>query len=191
MNSKQLLNEILAVISLSKDDKEQLERIHRFLMDEIYEEFESIEIPEKYKKLIAEIADYIGSGINCYVNTDTFEMEWVPEDMIDDPSEYEAMTGETIESLELKHHKWENYMLIEPLESFDSFKIMEGFVNQVPAEDLRMKLTDALNRKKPFANFKNLVDDSAYRQDWFDYRQTRLEEIVYEMLEGDIELNEK
>ena len=125
------------------------------------------------------------------MNTDTFEMEWMPEDMIDDPSEYELMTGETIESLELKHPGWKNKIVIEPLESHESFKIMEGFVEQVPDLSLRNKLINALNRRKPFANFKYLIDDSAYRQDWFDFRQAWLEEYVYGLLESAIEKREK
>jgi len=146
-------------------------------------------IPKQYKTLIADIADYIGSGLNCYVNTDTLEMESVPQNLVEDPDEYEMMTGETFESLKLKHPSWKNCIDIEPLESYESFQIMESFVEQVPDLNLRQQLINALNRRKPFANFKNLIDYSAYRQDWFDYRQAKLEKYVYGLLKDAIDNN--
>ncbi len=66
---------------------------------------------------------------------------------------------------------------------------MEGFVDKIPNSKLQQKLINALNRKQPFANFKWLIDNSDYRQDWFDYRQTRFEQYVYDLLE--YELNKK
>ena len=49
---------------------------------------------------------------------------------------------------------------------------MEGFADKVPDGRLQQKLINALNKKRPFANFKYIIDNSVYRQDWFDYRQT-------------------
>ncbi len=48
---------------------------------------------------------------------------------------------------------------------------------------LQNKLSNALERRKPFANFKNLIDNSDYRHDWFDFKQSCLEEHVYETLQ--------
>lgn len=97
------------------------------------------------------------------------------------------MTGESVKDFHLKHKEWEKCVEIEPPESYDSFKVMERFTEKVPDAGLREKLIDALNRRKPFANFKRIVDDSDYRQDWFDFRQARLEEHVYEALKDEIE----
>ncbi|RLD25304.1 MAG: hypothetical protein DRI54_05185 [Bacteroidetes bacterium] len=191
MNPQQFLDEILPIINSVKEDKIKLEKIHRFLIDEIYEEPSIIKIPEKYKPLIADIADSIGSEMICYVNVDTFEMEMLPKLLLDDPLEYESMTGESFETMNLMHPGWKNSIEIEPLESHESFKIMEGFVDHVPDLNLHQNLINALNHKKPFANFKNLIDDSAYRQDWFDYRQQWLEEYVYGLLEDAIGKREK
>ncbi len=97
------------------------------------------------------------------------------------------MTGESVKDFHLKHKEWEKCVEIEPPESYDSFKVMERFTEKVPDAGLREKLIDALNRRKPLANFKRIVDDSDYRQDWFDFRQARLEEHVYEALKDEIE----
>jgi hypothetical protein len=40
----------------------------------------------------------------------------------------------------------------------------------------------ALNNRKPFANFKYHIDNSDYRQDWFDFKKHYLEAYVKELL---------
>ena len=186
MNTRQLLNEILSIISTVKEDKNRLEKIHRFLTDEIYEKPEESGIPEKYKSLVAEVADYISAGEVCFVNTDTLEMEYMPNIALEDPKEFEDITGETVESLGMKHDEWENCIQIDPVGSYESFKIMEGFADSLSDKKFQQKLFDALNRKRPFANFKRLIDDSDYRQDWFDYRQAWLEKYAFELIESEL-----
>lgn len=63
MNPHKLLNEILPILHSVKDDKRKLEKIYRFLTDEIYEEPEETEIPEKYKSVVSETADNISAGL--------------------------------------------------------------------------------------------------------------------------------
>ena len=85
----------------------------------------------------------------------------------------------------------EKYITIEPLESNESFKIMEKFVDQLDNSKLRKRLVYALNNRKPFANFKNIIDNSDIRQDWFDFKDEKLQEYVKSMIEINIpdELN--
>ena len=60
---------------------------------------------------------------------------------------------------------------------------MEEFVEEVPDGKFQNELINALNRKRPFANFKHLVENSEYRQNWFDFKQNYLEEHVYEIFQ--------
>ncbi len=59
----QLINDILSVLQTIRGDKPKLEKLHDFVMKEIYEEPEEMEkpeepeIPEKFKKVVAEITD--------------------------------------------------------------------------------------------------------------------------------------
>ncbi len=189
MNAQQLLNEILPILSTVREDKKKLEKIHKFLMDEIYEKPEKTVIPKKYKPITAKAADNLSAGEVCFINTDTLEIESVSETILNDPDEFEAMTGETVDSLGLKYDEWENCLRIDPLESRESFRIMEGFADNVSDKNFQQKLINSLNRNRPFANFKWLIDNSDYRQDGFDYRQAWLEQYVYELMEN--ELNKK
>ncbi|MFW6389389.1 MAG: UPF0158 family protein, partial [Marinilabiliaceae bacterium] len=68
-------------------------------------------------------------------------------------------------------------------ESSQGFKIMERFVDEVDDPRLRDQLINALNRKRPFANFKNLVETSSFRQAWFDFKQKQLEMLVWDELQ--------
>jgi hypothetical protein len=182
MKKQELLDEILQIIRSITDDKNKLEQIHKFLLDEVYVAPEEIEIPEKYRSIVSEIAESIDCGLICYLNLETLEIENIPQHLILDPDEYELMTGESFESLELKYPSWDNCASFEPLESHDSYKIMEEFAEALSDKKFQPKLFNALNRKKPFANFKDLIDISPYRQNWFDFKQKWLENLVKEML---------
>lgn len=186
MNKAQLQNEILAIIRVVFDDKKALQKIHTFLLSEVYEEPESEEIPEKYKKVVSEIADGLSAGLICFLNPDTLEIEEISKDLAYDPEEFEMITGETFESAGLKHDNWKNCITIEPMESHESFKIMENFIDEVRDTNFQEKLINALNRRKPFANFKYLVENSDYRQELFDFRQTRYELYVWDVIKTTI-----
>ena len=188
MNTNQLQNEILRIIRMVFDDKKALEKIHAFLVEEIFEEPEPEEIPEKYKKVVSEIAENLLVGMFCFFNPDTFEVETIPEAFVNDPEEFEMITGETWESDDIKHENWQKCIEIEPMESRDSFKVMEYFVDEVRDNDMQNKLISALNRKKPFANFKYLIENSNYRQAWFDFRQKQYEYYVWSTIQTGIEL---
>ncbi len=187
MNKQQLLNDILSVLQTIKEDKKKLEKLHGFIMKEIYEvaeEMEKPEIPGKFKKVAAEVADSLTAGFVCFINPETLETEDIPQHALEN---YTAMTGVGVEDFNLKHYEWEKCIKIESPASYYSYHIMERFAEKVPDAGMRERLTDALNRKKPFANFKRIIDDSDYRQDWFGFRQARLEEYVYEALTNEID----
>ena len=69
------------------------------------------------------------------------------------------------------------------MDSHDSFKVMERFADSVSDDSLREKLLIALQRPKPFANFKFEINNSGpYRQMWFDFQQEQQVEWVKDQL---------
>ena len=188
MNANQLMNQILAVLQTIQNDKNKLEKLYRFVVDEIYEEPEQEEIPEKYKKIVSEIADYLLSGMVCFFNPDTLEVEFLPKDMVYDPREFEMTTGEAWEDAEIKHESWLKCIEIDPMEPHDSFKVMEYFIDELDNEKMQERLINTLNRKKPFANFKYQVENSDYRQQWFDFRQKQWEYYVWDIIKTEMGL---
>ena len=52
---------------------------------------------------------------------------------------------------------------------------------------LQNKLISALNNRRPFANFKVLVENSEYREQWFEFRQKAYELHVWDLIKVDLE----
>ena len=184
MKAQELMDEILRILSTIKEDQGKLQEILTFLQNEFYEpdEDDEDELPEKYTTIIRPIAESIDAGLVCFLNIDTLEMEDLPKEMLDDPEEFEAMTEETLDSLNFKHLQWKNCITFKPLESHESFEIMEGFTDLVEDVSLQNKLINALNHKRPFANFKAIIESSDYRQRWFDFKRQFMENHVKDQL---------
>lgn len=189
MNTKQLRDEILSLFKYAWEDKEKLEKIKNFLMEEIYEEEDNkIEIPQKYQKIIKEIAQDIDCGFTCLLNPQTLELERTTEDelmMVDDHEEFEQMNGVKWEDA-FKHETWDKCISIEKPHSHEGFQIMENFTDQLKDNSLQNRLQNALNNRKPFANFNYIIHDSDYRDEWFSFKQQWLEKWVWNEIEDEL-----
>ncbi len=135
----------------------------------------------KQSELIKEIAQELDSGFDCYYNFKTDEIVPIPNfSQFSHKEDFKEVFSDSLYKVE-KHKA--DFIKIETLESFESFKIMEGFVGQLCDQKLQSELENALANKKPFQNFKHLIDHSDYRQDWFDFKQNELEKRVENELE--------
>jgi len=187
MKNDELLNQILPILHSVKDDEEKLQQILDFLLEEIYEEPDyEIEIPEKYRELVRKIAEAIDCGFICFVNPATLEMEDVPKSLLEERFFTENDEEEEDDELELQHENWEKCISVEPPESHESFEIMENFVQEVDDKKLQKQLINALERRHPFANFKNTIDNSDCREQWFAFKQRELEKYVWQNIEFEI-----
>ncbi|WP_147678130.1 UPF0158 family protein [Algibacter pacificus] len=128
------------------------------------------------KSILNKIAQELDCGNTCYYNTKTDEIISIPyfSDMWDEDDFKEAFE---IELKQVKKQK-KDLIKLEGLESFESFKIMEQFVGQLPDEALKGELEFVLANKKPFQKFKYLVEESNFRTNWFEFKQNALEKIV-------------
>ncbi len=139
-----------------------------------------METPKYPAELVKRIAEEVGMGLICFLNTDTHEVESVLGEgynaYLEDDDSYRDVYD--------KVAGWEHSVRIEPPESWESFKIMEDFIGScIPdGEPVGRSLSEALARRKPFQHFKFVIDGSKYRQQWFDYKQSRLEEFVLEQI---------
>jgi len=94
-----------------------------------------------------------------------------------------------MEAIEKEINKW---VLIEPMMSGNSFRIMADFAEmEVRNQNLRSRLIRALNRSRPFANFKHIIDYSDVREEWFEFRQKKYEAWVRREIRGDFEFEEE
>jgi len=75
------------------------------------------------------------------------------------------------------------YLLIEPITSHEGYEIMQDFAESEDSDEIRALLIDALDRKKPFRNFKNAIAEYPDTQKNFHtYKDNRLKEILKDQL---------
>jgi Uncharacterised protein family (UPF0158) len=131
-------------------------------------------------KQIDEIAQEIEAGMKAYINLKTHEIktifDW--EDSFGDTEEWE-------EEQEAIEKEWTNFAVITKMESRESYRVMENFVKEIHDVDLQQKLVRVLERKRPFAHFKEVVESSAYRKNWFDFRFCAAKDYVKKQLESE------
>ena len=132
--------------------------------------------------IIKEIAQELDCGNDCYYNTKSDEIIAIPNfSIISDDEAFMECFGTDLKKV--KKNKTD-IIKIEVLESFESFKIMEQFIDQISDTQFKSELENILQNRKPFQNFKNSIDNSDHRQKWLDFKQLELEKIVETQLDG-------
>ena len=175
MKKEKIIHEILQIIRKVKNDEKTLQKILDFLEEEIIISTEGdVKLPEKYSRVVKEIADSINAGQVCFLNPETLETDELPQEFINEPFNYEMETGMTPDDINPKYTQWEKYITIEPMPSDESYAIMEQFTEQLVNTKLKTHLTAVLNNRKPFANFKKIIENSDIQQEWFDYKDRRV-----------------
>jgi hypothetical protein len=134
-----------------------------------------------HSNTIKEIAQQLDCGFDCFLNIRTNEIVTIPNfgQMMDEDDFRDAFSSE----LEKVNQSKTDFIKFEVLESFESFKIMERFVAELTDKNLQLELESVLANKKPFQNFKHIIDHSDFRQSWFDFKQNELEKRVETQLE--------
>lgn len=177
MSDDELLDDILGMLRSFKDNRLKLERMHQYIIDELYEEphDNEINVPEKYRNLVKETAEYLNAGMICYINSTTLELLYIPKDF----EMYDADEDNPF-VLDLKRieKKSDKFIKIEPPASHISFGFMERFVPTVTDAHYRITLENALKKQKPFRNFNAIIHSSPAREDWFAFKQKCLEAYV-------------
>lgn len=131
--------------------------------------------------IVKEIAQELDCGFDCYYNLRTDEIIAIPSFLqFSDEEDFKEAFKDSLKEVE-KHKK--DFIKLEVLESFESFKIMELFVEQLTDQNLKIELQSILTNKKPFQKFKYKIDHSDFRQNWFDFKHRELEKRVENELE--------
>lgn len=136
-------------------------------------ETDMTDLQEKRKEAVRQAADMLTvPGFTAVINLDSWEVDSWMYDM-------DTLTDEEYEELEATRPNWEHTLEIAPLEAFESFRIMEGFVDYtLPKGRFQGMMARVLQERKPFAHFNNQIHNSEYREAWFAYRLKRLEVYV-------------
>lgn len=129
--------------------------------------------------ILFEIIDLLDDGEIVYLHRQTKEILSYPDPQRWSESEY----IDVIESVKARAEaEPDQFVVIDPPEPRDSYRMMEDFMFTVDDEQLRNRLLEALNSKKPFRYFRSAVEDSGERENWLDFKDARMKEWLLEQL---------
>jgi hypothetical protein len=119
---------------------------------------------------IKEIAEQLSLGFRAFIHKNTYRMLFIPEENNFFDMEMDAWAEE---SKELKKNASEYYK-IERWSSREAFNMMVEFAEQLTDNpSLQSQVFSALNRRKPFREFKAVIDYSGdYREKWFAFKNS-------------------
>ena len=128
------------------------------------------------ENIIKNIAQELDCGFACYFNVKTEEIIGIPSfSNISDQEDFKQAFQEDLKKIEKQKS---DLIKFDVLQSFEYLKIMENFMERISPKSLQTELGTILAGKRPFWNFKNRIDQSDFRQDWFDFKQKEIEKIV-------------
>jgi hypothetical protein len=125
---------------------------------------------------IKEIAEQLDCGFRCFWSRIDEELLFIPDTFKYPDMETDAWSDE-IKKID---DNFSDYVEIEQMESHNTFVIMEDFIHTLSdSNKLKGELIDALNKRKPFREFKFVIDHSGdNRQKWFDFKNMRIQQWV-------------
>jgi Uncharacterised protein family (UPF0158) len=106
-----------------------------------------------------------------FIDMETLEVEFHAAEYYFEENEMEDTAEEALDNPD-------KFFPIEHSTSSKAFEVMEAFVETINDNMLRSQLIRALQRKKPFANFKYIIDNSPLRQEWFQFKDEAYAEIA-------------
>ncbi len=78
----------------------------------------------------------------------------------------------------------QTYIEIEAMRSGDAYRVMVDFVEQLTNQRLQEKLLRALDKPKPFREFKYVIDNSGiHREEWFAFKNQQYVDWVRRQLD--------
>ncbi len=86
----------------------------------------------------------------------------------------------------------ENFIVIEGMDSRESYILMEKFIDTVEDKQIAARLTNAINVPKPFHTFRYELDYSdEYLKKWYTFKSQKMIEWVKKHLLSDNENDEE
>ncbi|MDA3880744.1 MAG: UPF0158 family protein [Prolixibacteraceae bacterium] len=163
---------------------------HEWPDDEEHFELER-KIPDIYEAYIPKIAKIIDEGMVCSLNTKTLELKTIPLSVYENPDKLDALTEDENEDGNLEINIFEKHFWVEPLLKYEIADMMEDFTNFLLNQALQEKLFKALNSKNWLEQFHAIISNSDEKQNWLNFKQTRLEEHARATIWQDIKFNNK
>ena len=132
-------------------------------------------------ELIKEIAGELDMGMKCFYHIPTGQIKNYPDELKGHAGFDDEFWQDIINEVDSARQE---YIAFEGMESYESFRLMENFVADIPDKEIRSRLEDALSFKSPFQNFKQLLNQyPELLRHWFQFKDQHLAEWVLAQLE--------
>ncbi|MBU1101267.1 MAG: UPF0158 family protein [Bacteroidetes bacterium] len=129
---------------------------------------------------IKSIAEDLDCGMKVYINKVTNKIKSI----INTNDLFYADDEFLYEDLKEIEENFDQYFEFEKMDSSESFRVMEYFVESIEDIELKKKLELGLDLSKPFRNFKDIIDsETEYREKWFQFKNEKYIEYVKEQIE--------
>lgn len=113
-------------------------------------------MPTFTKQQVKEISEQIDCGFQAFYHKQMGSLIFVPNTN----RNLEMDTSAWSDELAQLRKSFQDYQEIYPMYRSDSFKVMTDFIQQLDDTILQSRLVEAVNRKKPFREFKFVIDNS-------------------------------
>ncbi len=131
------------------------------------------------KEQIKEISEQLDCGFRAFYHKQTGDLIFVP----DTNRHIDMDTNAWQDDLDKLDENFLDYLEINAMETSDSFRVMTDFAEQLADTKLQDRLLTALNRNKPFREFKFVIDNAGeQRKSWFDFKNKHYIEWTEEQL---------
>ena len=136
---------------------------------------------------IKEIAGELDGGMKCFYHIPTGEVKSYPDELKGHAGFEEEFWEDVMEQVESSP---EEFVAFEALESFESFRMMETFINNIEEANIQTQFQNTIRLRKPFQQFKYLLYDyPLLREQWFEFKDNYLIEHVEQQLKSYNSLN--
>jgi hypothetical protein len=110
-------------------------------------------------------------------NVISLSKDFSEEEFEEDPIDVNGYNHEIVEN------NRDRFIFINPIDSRESFKIMEDFVSTILNDLIKNTLNIALSKRKPFRNFKDELNHlPEIQKEWHKYHDIEMEIIACEWL---------
>ncbi|OOQ57449.1 UPF0158 family protein [Mucilaginibacter pedocola] len=135
------------------------------------------------EQALKEIAGELQMGMLCFYNKNTGEIVSYPNGVED--SDVFDLWEDVAQKV---NDNPGDYFEFDALDSHQSFKVMERFVHGIDHIPTHNKFIGVLSRKKPFANFNNLLHNyPELREQWFPFKDSNYLDYVKEQADRFLE----
>ncbi|MBK9406141.1 MAG: hypothetical protein IPN57_16740 [Ignavibacteria bacterium] len=125
---------------------------------------------------ISDIAQDLEAGLKCFIHKVTGEVKTLPDELNGNMEIDEELWQDVIDEID---NDEENFIVIEGMDSRESYMLMEKFIDTVEDKQIAARLTNAINVPKPFHTFRYELNYSdEYLQKWYAFKSQQMIEWV-------------